>query len=173
MSASAATHPVKGPEDLFAWLERHAIPVETHWHEPVFTVEEGRELKAALPGGHTKNLFLKDKGGALVLVAAHADSVLKLNALHRALATKRLSFASADLMEAVLGVTPGSVTAFALVNDTDGAVRFVADAELMRHDRLNFHPMTNTATTGIARPDFERFIAATGHELVKLDFTTL
>jgi Ala-tRNA(Pro) deacylase len=173
MSASPSPRPVKGADDLFAWLERHGIAVETRWHEAVFTVDEGRDLKADLPGGHTKNLFLKDKDGALVLVAAHADSALKLNGLHRALGTKRLSFASPALMEAVLGVTPGSVTAFALVNDTDQAVRFVVDAALMAYERLNFHPMTNTATTGIARADFERFVAATGHDFTPVDFTAI
>ena len=156
-----------------AWLDRHGIAHETHWHEAVHTVAEGRELKAEMPGGHTKNLFMTDKDGALVLIAAHADSALALNRLHRAIGTRRLSFAKPDLMEAVLGVTPGSVTAFALVNDRQARVRFIVEQALLAHDPLNFHPMVNTATTAISRADFERFAALTGHEMEVVDFAGL
>ncbi len=161
------------PDDLFAFLDAHGIAHETRWHAPVFTVEEGRDLKSNMPGGHTKNLFMTDKDGRIILIAAHADSDLPLNRLHRAIGTRRLSFASADLMDELLGVRPGSVTAFALMNDTAGRVRFIIDSALMDHDPLNFHPLTNTGTTAIPRSDLERFVTATGHDLTLIDFKTL
>ncbi|KCZ51157.1 prolyl-tRNA synthetase associated domain-containing protein [Hyphomonas pacifica] len=161
------------PDDLFAYLDELGIAHSTHWHEPTFTVEEGRDLKARLPGGHTKNLFLKDKDGTLVLIAAEAHSQLKLNQLHKLIGTKRLSFGPAELMQEVLGVQPGSVTAFALMNDRAGRVHFLVDAALTEHEPVNFHPMTNTGTTAISRADFRKFVEATGHDFVIVDFTQL
>jgi len=161
------------PDDLFAYLDELGIAHTTQWHDAVFTVEEGRELKASMPGGHTKNLFLRDKDGAIILIAAEAHSELKLNRLHRLIGTRRLSFGPAELMEELLGVTPGSVTAFALMNDREGRVRFLVDAALMVHDPVNFHPLTNTGTTAIARNDLERFARATGHGFEVVDFTVL
>ncbi len=161
------------PDDLFACLDELGIAHTTQWHDAVFTVDEGRELKASMPGGHTKNLFLRDKDGAIILIAAEAHSELKLNRLHRLIGTRRLSFGSPEQMEEVLGVTPGSVTAFALMNDTERRVRFLVDAALMAHDPVNFHPLTNTGTTAIARDDLERFARATGHGFEVVDFTVL
>ena len=161
------------PDDLFAFLDEHGLSHTTRWHEATFTVEEGRDLKASMPGGHTKNLFMKDKDGTIVLISAHADSELKLNQLHKLIGTRRLSFASAELMVECLGVAPGSVTAFALMNDRDGRVRFIVDAALMRCDPLNFHPLVNTATTAIPREDFRTFVALTGHEMTEVDFASL
>ena len=103
------------PDDLFAYLDELGVAHTTHWHDAVFTVDEGRELKASMPGGHTKNLFLTDKDGAIILIAAEAHSELK----------------------------------------------------------LNFHPLTNTGTTAIARDDLERFARATGHGFEVVDFTQL
>lgn len=161
------------PDDLFAYLDQLGLAHDTRWHEATFTVEEGRELKETMPGGHTKNLFMKDKDGVIVLVSAHADSELKLNQLHKLIGTRRLSFASGELMEELLGVTPGSVTAFALMNDKAGQVRFIADAALMAYDTLNFHPLVNTGTTAISNSDFRRFVEATGHDLTVVDFAAL
>ncbi|MEM5515623.1 prolyl-tRNA synthetase associated domain-containing protein [Henriciella sp. AS95] len=161
------------PDDLFAFLDKHGIAHSTRWHEATFTVEEGRDLKATMPGGHTKNLFMKDKDGAIVLISAHADSELKLNQLHKLIGTRRLSFASGELMEELLGVTPGSVTAFALMNDKDGKVRFIVDAALMAFETVNFHPLVNTGTTAISRQDFRKFVEATGHDLTEVDFAAL
>ena len=161
------------PDDLFAYLDQLGLAHDTRWHEATFTVEEGRELKETMPGGHTKNLFMKDKDGVIVLVSAHADSELKLNQLHKLIGTRRLSFASRELMEELLGVTPGSVTAFALMNDKAGKVRFIADAALMAYDTLNFHPLVNTGTTAISNSDFRRFVEATGHDLTVVDFAAL
>ena len=161
------------PDDLFAYLDELGLAHETRWHEATFTVEEGRELKASMPGGHTKNLFMKDKDGVIVLISAHAESELKLNQLHKLIGTRRLSFASGELMVELLGVTPGSVTGFALMNDTGGKVRFVVDKALMAYETLNFHPLVNTGTTAISREDFRAFVKATGHEMTEVDFESL
>ena len=109
----------------------------------------------------------------MVLISAEAHSELRLNQLHKRIGTRRLSFGPPELMLEVLGVTPGSVTAFALMNDTERRVRFFADAALMACDLLNFHPLVNTATTAVSRAEFERFVALTGHELEIVDFTEL
>lgn len=161
------------PERLFAYLDDLSIAYETRQHEAMFTVEEGRDLKAQMPGGHTKNLFMKDKDGVLVLISAQAQSELKLNQLHRLIGTRRLSFASAELMGDVLGVVPGSVTGFALMNDAELRVRFILDAALEAYEDVNFHPLVNTATTRIKLSDFKRFVAATGHDLTVIDFSHL
>jgi len=161
------------PSDLFDFLDTHGIAHKTVEHDATFTVEEGRHLKASMPGGHSKNLFMKDKDGTIVLISAWADSQLRLNQLHKLIGTRRLSFGSADLMLECLGVVPGSVTAFGLINDTAQRVRFVADAALMRFDRVNFHPLVNTATTSIRQADLRRFVEATGHALTEVDFSTL
>ncbi|MEO0550377.1 MAG: prolyl-tRNA synthetase associated domain-containing protein [Pseudomonadota bacterium] len=161
------------PSDLFAYLDDLGIAHTTVQHAATFTVEEGRHLKSTMPGGHTKNLFMKDKDGAIVLISAWAESQLKLNQLHKLIETRRLSFASADLMQDVLGIVPGSVTAFALMNDTQCRVRFIADRRLMAFDEVNFHPLVNTATTRISSDDLRLFVEATGHSLTEVDFSSL
>jgi Ala-tRNA(Pro) deacylase len=161
------------PDDLFAYLDRLGIAHATVWHEAMFTVEQSGALKAAIPGAHTKNLFLKDAGGALVLIAAEAHGSLRLNQLHRVIGTKRLSFGPPELMTEVLGVVPGSVTAFALMNDAGGRVRFLVDAVLAAADTVNFHPLVNTGTTAVSAADFRRFVAATGHGFEVVDFEGL
>jgi len=160
-------------DDLFALFEELNIPVVTHHHAPTFTVEEGRDLKASMPGGHSKNLFMRDKAGQIVLISAHADATLKLNKLHKVIGTGRLSFAPADLMEEVLGVAPGSVTAFALANETAKNVRFILERALAESDPLNFHPLRNDMTTAIGRADFDRFLAHTGRTPEVIDFSAL
>ena len=161
------------PDDLFAYLDQLGIAHATTWHEAMFTVEQSSALKADMPGAHTKNLFLKDAAGDLVLIAAEAHNQLKLNQLHRKISTKRLSFGAPELMNKVLGVTPGSVTAFALMNDRPARVRFLVDAILAASDIVNFHPLTNTGTTAISQADFRRFVEATGHGFEIVDFSEL
>ncbi len=150
--------------DLIARLAELGIETETLEHEAVFTVEESSKLERALPGGHTKNLFLKDKKGALFLVVALGSARIDLKSLHKKLGSDRLSFGKPELLMEVLGVTPGSVTPFALINDKARRVTVILDQDMMRHERLNYHPLENTATTNIAREDFLRFIRACGHE---------
>jgi Ala-tRNA(Pro) deacylase len=158
---------------LFALLDQLGIRITTHSHDKVFTVADSAKVKADMPGGHTKNLFMKDKAGQLVLVSALHSSTLPLNQLHKALGTQRLSFTDAPTLWDALGVTPGSVTAFALMNDKPKSVRFVADAALLAHETLNFHPLRCDMTTAISRHDFLAFAEATGHGVTSIDFTQL
>ena len=152
------------PSELFAFLDRLSIAHVTVTHPPLFTVEQSRELRGTIPGGHTKNLFLKDKKGALFLVTTLEDAVIELRSLHRRLcASGRFSFAPAELLRATLGIEPGAVTPFAAMNDSDRRVSIVLDATLMRHEIINCHPLVNTMTTSIARADLLRFLEATGH----------
>jgi Ala-tRNA(Pro) deacylase len=152
------------PAELFARLAELGIKTETVEHPAVFTVAESEKLDRQLPGGHTKNLFLKDAKGRLFLVTAESHRNIDLKSLHKRLGCARLSFGRPELLMEVLGVTPGSVTAFAIINDAERRVSFVLDRGLTRHERINCHPLTNTATTGIARDDLLRFIRACGHE---------
>jgi Ala-tRNA(Pro) deacylase len=152
------------PDDLFATLDRLGIAHPTVSHPPLFTVEQSQALRGAIPGGHTKNLFLKDKKDALYLVVALEDAKIELKSLHRLLgATGRFSFGSADLMRELLGVEPGSVTPFGALNDVGLRVQVILDADLMAHDTINCHPLTNTMTTSIGRDDLVRFLKSTDH----------
>ena len=158
---------------LFALFGRLGIESTTAHHAKVFTVAESSKIKADLPGGHTKNLFMKDKSGRLVLISALGETQLPLNQVHKALGTQRLSFTDAPLLWEALAVTPGSVTAFALINDPARRVQFVVDEALLAHDRLNFHPLRNDMTTAISKADFLAFVEATGHSLTRVDFAKL
>ena len=158
---------------LLAKLDEFSIEHTTHDHAPVFTVEESADVKASIAGGHTKNLFLKDKSGALFLICAISDTVVPVNKLHPHLGCKRLSFGKPDLLLEHLGVVPGSVTFFSVINDTQNAVTLVLDKALLDHDIVNFHPMKNDATTSIAPSDLEVFAKAVGHPPIIMDFTAL
>jgi Ala-tRNA(Pro) deacylase len=152
------------PEQLFAALDGLGIAHKTVKHPPVFTVEQAARLRGEVPGGHTKNLFLRDKKSALYLVVAEEDAAIDLKGLHRVLsASGRFSFGSADLLLEVWGVAPGSVTPFGAINDTEGRVTVVLDAGMMEHETLNYHPLVNTMTTSIARDDLVKFLESTGH----------
>lgn len=158
------------PADLFARLDALGIAHKTVRHRPVFTVEDGADLKAQMPGGHTKNLFLKDKRGTLTLVSALAETKIDLVALSKALGAGRYSFGAPDLLYDALGVTPGSVTVFAAINDRLGRVRLVLDAALFAHEIVHFHPLTNDATTAIAPADLLKFLDDCGHAPVRVAF---
>ena len=151
------------PDDLFAYLDSLGIAHRTVTHPPLFTVEQSQALRGQIPGAHTKNLFLKDKKDALFLVVAPEEAAIELKSLHHRLAAGRFSFGSAELMRAVLGIEPGSVTPFAAINDGAGRVTVVLDAALMRHQTLNCHPLVNTMTTSLAAADLVRFLQAAGH----------
>lgn len=152
------------PDALFAALEKAGLPVTTVSHPPTHTVTDSAAIDRHLPGGHTKNLFLKDAKGVLFLITAHAETQIDLKQLPKRLRCARLSFARAELLFDVLGVKPGAVTPFALLNDAERQVTFVLDENLMDFDSLNCHPLHNSATTNIARDDFLRFLRLTGHE---------
>lgn len=152
------------PADLFALLDRLGIAHATVQHPPLFTVEQSRALRGQIPGGHTKNLFLRDKKGTLFLVVALEEAEIELKGLHRRLgAGGRFSFGSADLMAEHLGVIPGAVTPFAVMNDAGGRVTVVLDAAMLEFDTLNYHPLVNTMTTSISREGLLAFLEATGH----------
>jgi Ala-tRNA(Pro) deacylase len=153
------------PNDLFAFLDTLGIAHKTVTHPPLFTVEESQALRGAIPGGHTKNLFVKDKKSQLFLLVAPEEAAIELKSLHRLLsATGRFSFASAELMRELLGVEPGSVTPFGLINDKESRVTVVLDRDMMKNDILNYHPLANTMTTSIASTDLVKFLRATGHD---------
>ena len=158
------------PEQLLRRLEAMGIPHTTHRHAPVFTVEEAQKLKGDLPGAHTKNLFVRDKKGAMWLLVALYDRDVDLLALSRSLGVSgRFSFGSADRLMRYLGVTAGSVTPFALINDHGGAVRVALDAGLRDHDLWNAHPLDNAMTTAVRAEDMLRFLEAVDHPPVWVD----
>ncbi len=162
-------------DTLLEFLCDLGIEVETYDHPPIFTVEQGKHLKEQWPGGHSKNLFLKDKKGALLLISAKDDTTIDLKALPKALGCGRLSFGNAQLMEEVLGVTPGSVTGLALINDPgpNPKTRFLLDKRLTEVSPIHFHPLINDATTAITPQDFLRFVTACGHEAEVVDFSSV
>jgi Ala-tRNA(Pro) deacylase len=151
-------------EELFSRFAELGIATETIEHPAVFTVAESQRVEIPLPGAHTKNLFLKSERGALVLVIAKSSTQVDLKALGKRLGTGRFSFGKPDLLMSTLGVTPGSVTAFAVANDSAGRIIVVIDAALAGDGSVNCHPLENTATTNIAYEDLLRFIRSTGHE---------
>ena len=156
--------------ELFAFLDAHGVDHATTEHPPVFRVEDGAAIKAALPGGHSKNLFLKDARGQFWLISALGKTVIDLKRTAGVIGAGKLSFGSAERLWDALGVRPGAVTALALVNDPDQKVRLVLDAALAACDPLNFHPLSNDATTAISRAGFARFLAALGRQAVVVDF---
>jgi Ala-tRNA(Pro) deacylase len=159
--------------DLTAFLDAQEIDHATTEHPAVFRVGEGEDIKAALPGAHTKNLFLKDAKGQLWLISAKDDTLIDLKRLHLVIGSARLSFGSADLMQETLGVTPGSVTAFGLINDQERRVSFVLDRRLAQADTVNFHPLVNTATTAISRNGFLRFLSSLNITPLIVDFAAM
>lgn len=152
------------PEELFARLAELGIETRTVRHPPVFTVEEARTHRGTIAGGHCKNLFLKDKAGRLWLVVMLEDDRLDTKLAQARLGSARLSFASAETMQSVLGVDPGTATPFTVINPTAVAVQVILEARMMRESLLNYHPLTNAATTTIASADLVVFLRAQGHE---------
>ena len=159
--------------DLIAFLDSQGIDSTTYDHPAVFTVGESGRIKQEISGAHTKNLFLKDAKDQLWLISAEGHAQIDLKRLHTVIGSARLSFGKAELMEETLGVTPGSVTAFGLINDGDHRVRFVLDRTLAEADIVNFHPLTNTATTSVSGAGFRRFLAALGVEPLVVDFVAM
>jgi Ala-tRNA(Pro) deacylase len=164
---------MKTQAELLAFLDEIGVAATTHEHPAVFRVGEGEEIKAGIAGAHTKNLFLKDAKGQLWLISAEDRSVIDLKRLPAVIGSARLSFGNAALMLETLGVTPGSVTAFALINDVERRVRFVLDRALAEAAVVNFHPLTNTATTSVDQAGLQRFFQAVGVQPMVVDFQTL
>ena len=153
------------PEDLLVYLASLSIETETVEHPALHTVEDSQALRGDIRGGHTKNLFVKDKKSQLFLLVLGEETAIDLKRVHEKIGAQgRVSFGSADLLEEAWGVRPGAVTPFGAVNDQAGRVRVVLDEAMMRHERLNFHPLVNTRTTGLKSADLVKFLRATGHE---------
>jgi len=164
---------MKTRDDLLAFLAANGIDQTTYDHPAVFTVGESGKIKDDIPGAHTKNLFLKDARDQLWLVSAEAHAQIDLKRLHTVIGSARLSFGNAQLMEETLGVPPGSVTAFGLLNDREHRVRFVLDRTLADAALVNFHPLTNTATTTVTGDGFRRFLATLGVTPLVVDFVAM
>ncbi|MEZ5680655.1 MAG: prolyl-tRNA synthetase associated domain-containing protein [Erythrobacter sp.] len=154
----------RGEEGLLADLASLAIPFSAHEHVAVFTVEESRKVDADIPGAHTKNLFLKDAGGDFWLVTVPARARVDLKALPAAIGCKRVSFGKADDMERLLGIAPGSVTPLAMINARPYSVSVVLDASLAKAERVNVHPLRNTATLGLSGAHILDLLTHWGHE---------
>ncbi len=159
-------------DQLLDYLAGLGIETTTHDHPPLFTVSESESLRGEIPGGHTKNLFLKDKKSRYFLLTVGEHAVIDLKTIHTRIgASGRVSFGNAEKLEELLGVVPGAVTIFGLVNDTEGLVTPFLDADLMENEIVNGHPLTNEATTSIGREDLKRFIEATGHDVTILNLS--
>jgi Ala-tRNA(Pro) deacylase len=161
------------PEELFLRLDALGIVHQTYSHPPVFTVAEAAALRGSLPGGHCKSLFLKDKKGGFWLAVMLEERRVDMKKLAARLGAPRLSFGGAADLYDCLGVRPGSVTPFALVNDDERRVTPVLDAAMLEHDLLNYHPLINERTTALTPADLLRFIAACGHSPRILDLSDL
>ena len=158
---------------LLKYLDDCGFQATTINHPPLFTVGESQELRGKLEGGHTKNLFLKDKKGNHFLLTAQEDSVVNLKSLHRLLGgTGRLSFGNAEKMQAYLGVTPGAVTAFGVINDRQDSVKFALDQRLLKHEKINCHPLSNESTTTLLVDDLLAFAKSCGHDPMIVDLDT-
>jgi len=155
----------KTESDLMEFLAELGIAASTRRHPPLFTVADSQALRGEIAGGHTKNLFLKDKKDNFFLVTVGEDAVVDLKQIHQLIgAASRVSFGRPEMLMELLGVTPGAVTVFGLINDTAGRITVVLDTALMQHAVINAHPLTNEATTSVAAADLIRFVEATGHD---------
>lgn len=151
------------PEDLLTYISDLGIETTTMTHPAVFTVEQAKTHRKGMVGAHSKNLFLRDKKGKMFLLTALEDRTIDLKAMRDVLGVRSLSFGSAERLQKYLGVTPGSVTPFGVINDRSGNVTMVLDRGLMDHETLNFHPLDNTQTTSISPNGLIRFLESTGH----------
>jgi Ala-tRNA(Pro) deacylase len=150
-------------EELFERFKSLGIETRTLDHAPVFTVEQAKLVHDDMPGGHCKNLFCKDEKGVLWLIVALEDAVINLKAAPAKIGSKRLTFGKPELLMEVLGVEPGSVTPFGLINDTSQRTNVILDEAMMRQTPLNYHPLKNDATTAISPDDLIAFIKSCGH----------
>ena len=157
------------PEDLFVLLQRLEIAYELHHHEAVFTVEESSKIDANIPGVHCRNLYLRDKKKKNFLVVAANETQVDMKALQDKLGCARLSFGSAARLWEFLGIRPGSVCPFTVMNDPDHHVQVVLDAQMMATEIVNYHPLDNRMTIGLAPDDLLKFFAHSGHKPIVLD----
>lgn len=156
-------------EELFCRLDALGIEHDTTSHPALFTVADSQKLHGELPGGHSKNLFLKDKKGNLFLVVAEQSSQVDLKTLHKRIGSQRLSFGKPELLMDVLGMIPGSVNPFSLMNDTEKRCTLWLDEALISHELVNFHPLENTFTTTLKSSDLLLFLEDIGFAANRID----
>ena len=172
MGAEAMAAQPRSDVELFEYLDTLGIAYSTKEHPAVFTVSESQSLRDTIPGGHTKNLFLKDKKDNFFLVTVEENAEVNLKSIHTLIGARgRVSFGKPDKLMEFLGVIPGAVTAFGAINDAQNRVQVVLDAALMEHETINAHPLRNDATTSIGRDDLVRFLESTGHKPLILALT--
>lgn len=162
-----------GEAELYALFERHGIAWTHHTHPALFTVEESKELRGDLPGAHVKNMFLKDKKQQLWLVTCFEYRKIRIRDLEKQIGAPKASFGKPELLWEALGIRPGAVSPFGLINDPDHQVRVVLDQQMLEADPINAHPLHNEATTSVSRADFRRFFEVTGHDPLIVDFDAL
>ena len=162
-----------GEAELYALFAEHGIDYTHHTYPPLFTVADSQALRGELPGGHVKNMFMKDKKGAIWLATCLEDRRIRIRDLEKEIGAKNLSFGREELLWETLGVLPGAVTPFGLMNDRAQRVRVALDAQMLARDPLNFHPLHNEATTAISKDGFLKFLELTGHQPVLVDFDRL
>ena len=158
------------PESLIEKLDSLDIAFTAHHHPPLRTVEDSKKYRDNMPGMHVKNLYLRDKKKRNYLIVAEEDRVIDLKSLHAIIGSDRLSFGSADRLFEMLGVRPGAVSPFTLINEPEHQVSLSIDAELMMAERLYFHPLVNDMTLGVTPEGLSRFLAATGHQPKLINF---
>lgn len=159
------------PDNLFDILQSLDIAYELHHHAPIFTVEEGEPLKAAIAGVHCRNLFLRDKKKNMYLVVAANETAIDLKKLQNLIDSGRLSFGSSDRLWQYLGIRPGSVCPFCAINDENHDVQVILDAYMMAADTVNYHPLDNAMTISLSPADLMKFFAHTGHQPKTIDLS--
>lgn len=152
------------PEALLAYLDGLGIGYRLYHHEAVFTVAESLEIERDMPGVHCRNLFLRDKKKVAYLVVAANETAIDLKKLQGLIGSDRLSFGSAERLWEMLGVRPGSVCPYALINDRNKQVNVILDAAMMAGEIVNYHPLVNVMTIGVTPDDLLKFIRSCGHE---------
>jgi Ala-tRNA(Pro) deacylase len=159
------------PEQLLALLDSLDIAYKIYHHPPIFTVEEGEPLKASIPGLHCRNLFLADKKKIMYLVVAANETAIDLKKLPPLIDSGRLSFGSAERLWTYLGIRPGSVCPFTVINDKNHEVSVILDAQMMKADSVCYHPLDNAQTIALSPADLLKFLRHTGHEPRIIDLT--
>ena len=163
----------KNEAELYALFDEHGIGYTHNAHPPLFTVEESKELRPDLPGAHVKNMFLKDKKGQFWLVTCLEHRKIRIRDLEKQVGATKASFGKPEALWEMLGIKPGAVSPFGLINDPQHQVRVVLDQQMLEVDPINAHPLHNEATTTVSAADFRRFLEITGHEPLIIDFDAL
>ena len=151
------------PETLKRTLTSLDISYTTHTHPPLRTVDDAKTFRGDLQGAHIKNLYLRDRKKRNFLLVAEEDKSIDLKTLPGLIGSDRLSFGSADRLFEMLGVRPGAVSPFTVINDTEHRVRLALDSSLMEADMLYFHPLVNDVTLGVTPDGLRKFLEVTGH----------